>query len=190
MAAATTLFLERGYAGTTIPAIAERAGVALQTVYRTAPGKAGLLAAAVRAAVAGGFGRSLRPVEERPAIRAVIDEPDPATQLARYAHTQPGIWTRLGPLQRVLDAAASSDPELRDLRDELDRERHRGLTRFTASLYERGALRASLTAERAADILVTVASSATYDSLVTTHGWSDPEYESWLAETLQQCLLH
>src|SRR6478672_7675578 len=69
VAAATTLFLERGYAGTTIPAIAERAGVALQTVYRTAPGKAGLLAVAVRAAVAGGFSRSQRPVEERPAIR-------------------------------------------------------------------------------------------------------------------------
>lgn len=40
VAAATRVFLARGYAGATIPAIAAEAGVALQTVYRAAPGKA------------------------------------------------------------------------------------------------------------------------------------------------------
>ena len=54
MAAAARVFLEHGYAGATIPAIAAEAGVALQTVYRAAPSKAGLLEAAVTAAVAGG----------------------------------------------------------------------------------------------------------------------------------------
>jgi hypothetical protein len=47
----------------------------MQTVYRAAPGKAGLLAAAVNAAVAGGSARAAVPVEERPAIRAVIEGP-------------------------------------------------------------------------------------------------------------------
>ena len=40
--AASRVFLARGYTGATIPAIAAEAGVALQTVYRAAPGKAGL----------------------------------------------------------------------------------------------------------------------------------------------------
>jgi AcrR family transcriptional regulator len=59
------LFEERGYAGTTIPEIAREAGVAVETVYRSASGKAGLLADAVRAAVAGGVERAGVPVTER-----------------------------------------------------------------------------------------------------------------------------
>jgi hypothetical protein len=46
-----------------------------------------------------------------------------------------------------------------------------------------------LTPERAADIIATVGSFATYDSLVITGGWSHGEYELWLADTMQHCLL-
>jgi AcrR family transcriptional regulator len=187
--AAGRVFLERGYAGATIPAIAAEAGVALQTVYRAAPGKAGLLAAAVEAAVAGGVERSRRPVESRPAIRSIIDEADPRRQLALYAHTQPGIWARVGPLLRVLEAAAASEPELRRLQQEQDAQRHAGLSRFTRLLDERGALRAGLSPERAADVIVTLGSHGTYQSLVVTHGWTDEEYEAWLADALQHGLL-
>lgn len=187
--AASRVFLAQGYAGATIPAIAAEAGVALQTVYRAAPGKAGLLAAAVEAAVAGGVERSQRPVEDRPAIRAIVDEPDPRRQLALYARTQPGIWSRVGPLLRVLEAAAASEPDLRRLQQEQDAQRHAGLTRFTQVLHERGALRAELTPQRAADLLVTLGSHATYQSLVITRGWTHEQYEAWLADTLQHCLL-
>ena len=106
MEAAARLFVERGYAGTTIPAIAAEADVAVETVYRSASGKAGLLADAVRAAVAGGSDRAEVPVTERPAIRRIAEEQDPVRQLELYAATQPGIWSRVGPLLRVLDAAA------------------------------------------------------------------------------------
>ena len=46
-----------------------------------------------------------------------------------------------------------------------------------------------MTPERAADLIVTLGSLASYDSLVTTHGWSHEEYEDWLADTLRHCLL-
>ena len=77
VSAAAQVFIEHGYTGATIPMIASEAGAALRTVYRAAPGKAGLLEAAVLSAVAGGTARADVPVEERPAIRAVMDEPDP-----------------------------------------------------------------------------------------------------------------
>jgi AcrR family transcriptional regulator len=189
VAAAARVFLEHGYAGATIPAIAAEAGVALQTVYRAAPGKAGLLAVAVTAAVAGGSARAAVPPEERPAIRAIIEEPDPARQLRLYAHTQPGIWARVGPLLRVLEAAAVSEPDLRKLQQEQDSERHAGLSRFARLLEEHGALRDDLTTEHAADIIMTLGSFATYDSLVTTRRWTHDQYETWLADTLQHCLL-
>jgi AcrR family transcriptional regulator len=187
--AATRVFLEHGYVGATVPAIAAEAGVSLQTVYRAAPGKAGLLAAAVRAAVAGGSGRAEVPVDDRPAIRAIIEEPDPAEQLRLYAHTQPGIWARVGPLLRVLEAAAASEPDLRRLQLEEDAERHAGLTRFALLLAERGALRAELTPAQAADIIATLCSLATYDSLVTRHGWPRDRYETWLTDLLRHSLL-
>jgi AcrR family transcriptional regulator len=189
VAAATRVFLRHGYAGATIPAIAAEAGVALQTVYRAAPGKAGLLAAAVSAAVAGGFERSLTPVEERPAIRAVIAEKDPRRKLALYAHTQPGIWSRVGPLLRVLDIAAASEPDLRRVQEEQDAPRRAGLTQLARSLQDRGVLREGLTPEQAADIIVALGSQATYDSLVIKSGWTNDQYEAWLTDTLQHSLL-
>ena len=125
--AAGRLFVERGYSGATIPAIAAEAGVAVETVYRSSEGKAGLLADAVRAAVAGGVERAEVPVTARPAISRIIDEPDPVRQLQLYAATQPGIWSRVGPLLRVLDAACDSDPSLGELRERLAAERQHGL---------------------------------------------------------------
>jgi hypothetical protein len=147
------------------------------------------LAAAVTAAVAGGSARAAIPAEERPAIRAIIEEPDPSKQLQLYAHTQPGIWERVGPLLRVLAAAAVSEPNLRELQQEQDSERHAGLTRFAQLLEEHGVLRKNLTPEQAADIIMTLGSFATYDSLVSSRRWTPNQYETWLADTLQHCLL-
>lgn len=187
--AAHQVFLERGYVGATIPQIAAEAGVAVETVYRAADGKAGLLEAAVQGALAGGVGHADVPVQERPGIRRVIEEQDPRRQLALYAGTQPGVWSRVGPLLRVLEAAALSDPKLQSLRDRHARQRLAGLRQLAGLLAERGALRPGLSVERAADILWTLCAQATYDALVTDRGWTHHQYRDWLAETLSHALL-
>lgn len=182
--------MERGYAGTTIPAIAKEAGVAVETVYRAASGKAGLLADAVLAAVAGGVERAEVPVTERPAIRRIIEETDPVRQLQLYAATQPGIWSRVGPLLRVLDAAANSDASLVELREHIAADRRHGLREGLGRLLEqRGVLRAGVSAERAGDIVYTVCGQANYAALVGECGWTEAAYESWLSETLIASLL-
>jgi len=187
---AARLFVAKGYAGATIPAIAAEAGVAVETVYRASTGKAGLLAEAVRAAVAGGVERAELPVVERPAIRRINEEPDPVRQLQLYAATQPGIWSRVGPLLRVLDAAANSDASLVALQERLAAERRNGLRHgFGRMLEQRGVLRPGVTAERAGDIVYTVCGQANYLALVVDCGWSDAEYEEWLADTLVSALL-
>lgn len=189
--AARRLFVEHGYAGATIAAIAAEAGVAVETVYRSSQGKAGLLAEAVRAAVAGGAQRADVPVPERPAIRRIIDEPDPVRQLELYAATQPGIWSRVGPLLRVVDAAANSDPSLSELREQISAERLNGLRNGLGGLLEqRGVLRPGLTAERAGDIVYTICGQANYQALVGDCGWSEDEYRQWLTETLVAAVLH
>jgi AcrR family transcriptional regulator len=187
--AAHRVFLARGYAGATIPRIAAEAGVAVETVYRAAAGKAGLLEAAVQAALAGGVGRADVPVEDRPGVRRVIEESDPRRQLQAYAATQPGVWSRVGPLLRVLDAAAGSDETLMALRKQHAAQRLNGLRRFAALLAERGALHPGMSVDRAADLIWTICAQANYDALVTSRGWSHQDYREWLADTLSHALL-
>ena len=186
--AAARVFVERGYTGATIPLIAREAHVAVETVYRSTSGKAGLLREAIQASLAGGAERAELPVERRPGIRRVIDETDPRRQLRAYAATQPGVWSRVGPLLRVLDQAAG-DPELAVLRADLAEQRLNGLIGFATLLAERGALKADLTIDRARDLIWTLCAQANYDALVTTRQWSHIEYREWLSETLAAALL-
>ena len=51
--AGTALFVERGFAGTTVDAIAERAGVSRKTVFTSVGGKVGLLKLAIDWALVG-----------------------------------------------------------------------------------------------------------------------------------------
>jgi AcrR family transcriptional regulator len=189
MATAGVLFRERGYAGVSMPVIATESGVAVETIYRAFGSKAGLFRAVIDAAVAGGTSRSELPVEERPAIRAIIEEPDPRRQVELYAATQPGIHRRSGPLLRVLAGGAAADPELATLWTEIETSRLTGQGRFIGFLAERGVLRLGLSVEEARDGLWTLTSLAVYDMLVETRGWPIDRYQAWLADALGRLLL-
>lgn len=186
--AAGTLFRERGY-GVPMPEIAREAGVVVETVYRIFGSKPGLFRAAVDALLAGGPSRAEVAVEERPAIRALIEEPDPHRKVALYAATQPGIHRRAGPLLRALRDAKASDPELEKLWGELEAWRRDGQARFVEHLAQRGALRRDRTAAEASDILWTLSSLAVYDLLVVDRGWTAELYEAWLAAALARELV-
>ena len=189
VAAASRLFLERAYAGTTMAAIAAEAGVAVETVYRTFEGKAALFRAVVEAALAGGVERSERPVEQRPAIAAMIAEADPVRQVELYAATQSGIHLRAGPLLRALRDARGLDPELARVWNDLEAWRREGQGRFTDLLASRGALRPGLSRVDAGDILWTLCSLAVHDLLVIERKWSSKRYGTWLTAALKRELL-
>jgi AcrR family transcriptional regulator len=187
--AARGVFLEHGYTGATVGVIARASDVVVETIYRTFGSKAGLFKAVVRAAVAGGAARADVPVEQRPAIQAIIAEPDPRGQLALYAATQPGIHARSGPLLRVLIGAASADSELAEVWQDLEAERLAGMMRFAQLLADHGVLRPDLSLEDARDTLWTLNSLAVHDLLVVQRGWSAERYRDWLATTLAGVLL-
>ena len=189
MAAAGSLFRERGYSTTSMPAIASEAGVVVETIYRSFGSKAGLFRAVVESAIAGGPTRADVPVENRPAIRAVIDEPDPRRQLELYAATQPGIHRRSGPLLRALRDARSADEELGALWNEMEEWRLRGQGRMVGLLAERRTLRAGMSVEGARDICWTLCSLAVHDLLVLDRGWAPEKYREWLAAALIAALL-
>lgn len=183
------LFLEGGYSGTTMAAIAAEAGVVVETVYRAFNGKASLFGAVVEAALAGGTERAERPVEKRPVMAALIAEPDPRRQIELYASTQPGIHRRAGPLLRALRDARGLDPELAVIWDGMEASRRARQGRFTDQLASRGVLRHGLSAEEAGDILWTLCSLAVHDLLVLERRWSMKRYGEWLAAVLERELL-
>ena len=189
VAAASRLFLEHGYAGTTMTAIAAEAGVVVETVYRAFDGKVALFRAVVETAVAGGMERSEQPVEQRPAIAAVIAEPDPARQVELYAATQPGIHRRAGPLLRALRDARGLDADLARIWNEMEVWRRDGQGRFAEMLASRGVLRPGLSAAIAGDIVWTLCSLAVHDLLVLERKWSSRRYGEWLAAALKRELL-
>lgn len=119
----------------------------------------------------------------------MIQETDPARVIWLYAATQPGLWARTGPLLRVLDAAASADPALAELRNELDGQRRQGQGRVADHVAAMGALRPDLPLDRARDVVWTLCAQGLFDALVGTCGWSHDEFHRWLAEMLSAALL-
>jgi AcrR family transcriptional regulator len=189
LSTAGSLFRARGYTGVSMPTVAKEAGVAVETIYRAFGSKAGLFSAVVDAAVAGGASRAEVPVEERPAIRAIIEEPDPRRQVELYAATQPGIHRRAGPLLQVLSEAAPTELELKALWESIETSRLHGQAGFIRMLAGRGAMRPELSVEEGRDGLWTLTSLAVWDLLVSSRGWSAERYERWLAEALIAFLL-
>ena len=73
--AARSLFLERGYAATTIEAISNLADVPQATVYRLFASKLGILKALLDTSIAGDD--QPLAVQERPNVAALFEESDP-----------------------------------------------------------------------------------------------------------------
>jgi AcrR family transcriptional regulator len=186
--AAGRLFRDRSYR-VSMPVIASEAGVAVETVYRIFGTKSALFSAAIDSLLAGGIARADMPVEERPAIRAIINEPDPRRQVALYARTQPGIHRRAGPTLRALRDAKFGDPELERMWVEVERRRYAGQRRFVERLNSQGSLRRGLSLDTATDILWSMCSLAVYDLLVIDRDWADDTYEEWLTAVLIDMLL-
>lgn len=180
--AARALFLDRGYAATTIEAISEESDVPPATVYRLFSSKLGILKTLLDVSIAGDD--EAVPLLERPRARALFDDPDPRSQLSGFAGACRGIMSRTEPVYRILVSAAGSDPEAAALLAEQTRHRDQGQGRIARSLARAGALRPGLRERDAADIIHALMSPEVYRLLVADRGWPPQRYQQWLKDTL------
>jgi AcrR family transcriptional regulator len=185
--AAQSLFVERGYAATTIEAISDRSDTPQATVYRLFSSKLGILKALLDVSI-GGDDRAM-PMADRPHVRALLSDADPANQLTGFAALLREIMARVGPVHRVLADAARSDQDAAALLAEIARQRHEGQQGIARSLARSGALRPGLGERDAADVIHALASPEVYGLLVTDRGWSGERYETWLRSILTDQLL-
>jgi AcrR family transcriptional regulator len=181
--AAAALFVEQGYARTTIDQIAARAGVSRPTVFAVGS-KAQLLALARRAAVGGDA-----VLGNEPALAEILAERDPAELLRRFAGLASGIAQRWAPLAAVLEEAAASDPALVPLRDASRDEIHGCARQVIAALRASGWLRGDMSPKAAADVLWLLIEPGQYRRLVTERGWSHRAFIRWQATAMIRLLL-
>src|SRR5438309_7153827 len=109
--AAGRLFTRTGYTATTMQAIADAAGVHVQTIYLVYGTKPALLAACAARLVAGEEDPGTHPGERRWA-REVASAPDAQTKLARYVQQIGDVTPRIAPLVDVLRTTAPAEPDV------------------------------------------------------------------------------
>lgn len=180
--AARSLFLDRGYAATTIGAISKASDVPAATVYRLFTSKLGILRELLDVSITGDDEAVALP--DRPHVRELLADPDPRHQLAGFAGITRGIMARTEPLHRILVSAAGSDPAAAALLAEQTGQRQRGQARIARSLARAGALRTGVRERDAADIIHALMSPEVYRLLTRDRGWRPERYQQWLQEIL------
>jgi len=186
-AAAQTLFTSRGYSATSMQAIADEAGMAVQTLYFTFRTKRALLSELLDVAIAGDD--EPVPTLERPRVLAAIDNPDPVAQLRELAGIAREIYERVAPVLQVVAHAAPGDPEIHELWMTNNAQRAVVMEHFITALATETPLREGLDTPMAIDIALALQSPEMYQFFTTRRGWTPTRWEHWTADALVTQLL-
>lgn len=185
ISAAQRLFLSDGFAATTIAVIAAEAEVSAETIYKAFGGKPGLVRAICEQALAG---EGTVPAETR-SDDLQASEPDPRKIIRGWGKLSAEIGPRVSPILLLLRAAAVTDPQMADLRAEIEASRLGRMTRNARHLHDAGHLRAGLTAEQAGEIMWAYSSPELYELLVVSRRWTPGKYGAFIADAMISALL-
>jgi len=181
LAATRELFATRGYAGTTLEAIAEIAEVSPKTVSAVFGSKRAILA------------ELINPDAFSAQVQQLLDElratPEPSQRLLLVAQITRRAYEPLVSELELLRTAGAVAPELADLARQIETRRRENQSRLIAYLHECQALRHDLPLEEATDALWALTSYELYRMLVVEQHWPPKRYETWLAQLLIQHLL-
>lgn len=183
LTAAEILFRDQGFAGTTVAAIAARAGVSVETVYKTFGGKPGLVRAICDVALEG----EGQVTAETRSDEVQEREEDPRAVIRAWGSLGTEVAPRIAPILLLLREAAATDKQMSELKAELDERRLQRMTHNARSLSAH--LRPGITVQDAAEVLWTYSSAEVFDLLVLTRGWSLDRYGTFIAEAMIAALL-
>lgn len=182
---ARRLFLEHGYGATTLKAVADEAGVAVQTVYAGFGSKRELLKQVIDISIVGDD--EPLSIDQRPNVKAMWAEPDPKKRARMAAAITRSIVEGAAPVFKIVRDAASADPEVAELLRVMLADRRRGMRDAARALAGNGELRVPI--RDAADTLFVLYSPDVALLLLYDAGWSLARYEAWLADALEHLLL-
>jgi AcrR family transcriptional regulator len=181
LAAAHEVFASRGYAETTLEAIAEKALVSPKTIAAVFGSKRALLAAVINPEA---FSTPVKLLIEE--LRATVD---PSRQVSLVAQITRQAYEPLASSLELLRTAGAVAPELADLAQQIEARRRENQARLIVSLREQGTLTPFLSFEEATDVLWALTSYDLYRMLVMEQSWEPARYETWLEQLLIEQLL-
>jgi AcrR family transcriptional regulator len=184
--AARDLFERDGYRPTTIAAIAARAGVSAESVYKGFGTKAALAKEVFDLALAGDD--EPVPVAARPAMQAVRDEPDARRKIAMFAEGLAQRQARSALVTILIRDGRHVDDSLAPVWAKVHDEGLAGMTALGRQLLETGQLRAELDLGEVRDVLWNYLAIDHYERLVLIQGWPPERYARWLAAALTTAL--
>ena len=179
--AATELFVERGYAATTLADVAEHAGLAPRTLYLRFATKADLLHRCVGVAI-GGDGDA-GPIAERTWMTDTMTAPTLAERLALMAAVTATLMSRSGDLLDVAQQASATEPAIAAAAQAGREETRRVLGEFWRRIDEDGLLPASCDVVWLTETATLLAHADTFLLLRRTTGWDIASYQDWLERT-------
>lgn len=186
LSAAKELFIDRGYAATTMKAIAERAGMAVQTLYFTFANKRAILLELLDTEIAG----DAEPIAtmDRPWFAEAVAAP-PVEQIRLQVAAAAAIHARVAAMLEVVRSAAATDPELAEIWQTNLAQRLTVQQRLVTELAAKTELREGVSVDRGADIALALTAPETYRLLVGERGWSAQEWREWVTGALTDQLL-
>ena len=185
--AATRLFVQQGYATTTMRAIADEAGVSVPTVELLFGTKAQLLHVVIDVAVAGDD--EPVPVLSRAWAADAQSARDLAGFLSVVAKVLSAAQARSAGLVLAAYEAAASDPDIQLLIMDRESQRERTATWIVDGIVERAGLRPGLDRARATDTLWMLMDPVIFHRLTRHRDWSSDRYASWFADSVTRLLV-
>jgi AcrR family transcriptional regulator len=186
--AAHKLFIEYGYAGATIEAIAKEAGVALKTVYAIFKNKWKILATLLNNS-SSNSGEENIPMLERAGPKAVAQERDQRRQLQLFAQVIANNMGGAAYISEIMQVAAKTEADVDKMVQNLNKQRWQHMAVAVQQITTNGPLQEKMDEAHATDIVWTLTSPEVFLLLTRDRGWSKEKYAEWLADTLTRTLL-
>jgi TetR/AcrR family transcriptional regulator of autoinduction and epiphytic fitness len=185
--AATRLFVQHGYATTTIRAIAAEAGVSVPTVELLFGTKAQLLHVVIDVAIAGDD--EPVPVLSRAWAADAQSSRDVQDFLSVVARVVSEAQARSAGVVLAAYEAAASDPDIQLLILDRESQRERTAAWIVDSVLERAALRPGLDRAGVIDTVWLLMDPVIFNRLTRHRGWNPDRYASWFADSVAQLLI-
>lgn len=181
LAAARRLFATKGYASTSMAAIASGAETAVQTIYDSVGPKHAIILALVDV------------IEEEAGVeefrQRIAQAEDPRDLIALLVALTRRFTERSGDVFRAMASAAPTEPDVAAAWRRANEQHHTGARHVAGRLAGMDSLKPGMAPERASDVIGVLTWGLMWQQLTQDRGWSLDECEAWMVETITSLLL-